>query len=347
MKFIFVVLAYNQEDYILEHLESIKYQIEKFGKGIDFKIIIADDGSADNTVDLASYWTSKNEHLFCECVFLADRKNKGTCDNFTKTWDHIDGDYCKVSAADDVYSQISLFDDLGLLDRCEIMSGLPLMLIDDKISLSRRMIYHMLATEIIYRNRDYLERLEKIHIDNTPNMLLPVKVYSNESLRSFVRKFFVTEDFPMHVRMAQEYAPLRFIQLKKILVFYRRTESSTYLVRKEHFNKDKVEVFNYMILNENNVFRRLLLKNRVFCYTMKNRLLSKVLNLSYYVYFIELLVHYSSVIRAFSEINPDISEYQAHMNTIAERAQWELNDYLKGHLLPTSSEKLAEDTVKA
>ena len=40
--FTFLALAYNHEKYIIEHLESIKYLVEKYGSGINCKIIIND-----------------------------------------------------------------------------------------------------------------------------------------------------------------------------------------------------------------------------------------------------------------------------------------------------------------
>ena len=44
-----VVITYNLETTILETLESIKYQITKFGAHITFQLILADDASTDST----------------------------------------------------------------------------------------------------------------------------------------------------------------------------------------------------------------------------------------------------------------------------------------------------------
>ena len=44
-KFTFAILAYNQANIIGETLESIKYQIEKYGDNRIFKIIVTDDFS--------------------------------------------------------------------------------------------------------------------------------------------------------------------------------------------------------------------------------------------------------------------------------------------------------------
>ena len=41
--FAFLVLAYNHELFIIDHLESIKFQILTYGKGLEIDLIINDD----------------------------------------------------------------------------------------------------------------------------------------------------------------------------------------------------------------------------------------------------------------------------------------------------------------
>ena len=45
--FVFVTLTFNHEKYIIEHLESIKYQVENYGQKFSTKIVINDDCSSD------------------------------------------------------------------------------------------------------------------------------------------------------------------------------------------------------------------------------------------------------------------------------------------------------------
>ena len=47
--FTFVVTCYNQEEVVIHALESIRYQIYRFGKGQKFQLIAADDGSEDQS----------------------------------------------------------------------------------------------------------------------------------------------------------------------------------------------------------------------------------------------------------------------------------------------------------
>jgi len=59
--FAFLVLCHNQEDYIIEHLESIKYLSLKYGHNIDKDIIINDDFSNDSSPELIKTWLYKNK----------------------------------------------------------------------------------------------------------------------------------------------------------------------------------------------------------------------------------------------------------------------------------------------
>ena len=52
LSFTFGILAYNQEKEILETLESIRYQIEHYSDNENINLILIDDSSADNTVDV-------------------------------------------------------------------------------------------------------------------------------------------------------------------------------------------------------------------------------------------------------------------------------------------------------
>ena len=47
--FTFIVTCYNQAEVVTYALESIRYQICRFGKGQKFQLIVADDGSADQS----------------------------------------------------------------------------------------------------------------------------------------------------------------------------------------------------------------------------------------------------------------------------------------------------------
>ena len=60
-EFTFGVFCYNQEDYIIENLESIKYQITNNGKNTRCSIVIGDDCSKDSTLKYIKIWLEENK----------------------------------------------------------------------------------------------------------------------------------------------------------------------------------------------------------------------------------------------------------------------------------------------
>lgn len=318
--FTFAVLTFNHGSYIIEHLESIRFLIENFGSAYNFKLIIADDGSRDRTVELVNQWLLVNDGLFSDIKVLADGSNNGTCFNYTRLWPLIDGDLFKITAGDDVYSCINIFKEIETLKHNDFFSGLPLLLIDGKIGASRSTIFHILATDVIYKGKKFIERLKGISSINTPNLFCSKKFLKDKQLFDFINTYSVTEDFPMMAKIANSYENITFTQAKKVYVYYRRTSGSTYLIRGSDFDKDKLQIFDYMLSNEKSWSDRLILKNRIYCYNLNNSLLKKLLNIGYYLYLFKVTAHLRTITQACSEAPSDTLVHQAHYDLISKRA---------------------------
>jgi hypothetical protein len=260
---------------------------------------------------------------------LADEQNEGTCHNYTKAWGYIDGEYCKITAGDDVYSCESIFEDLRELDAHELVSGIPLLLIDGSIKLSRSLIFHMIATDAIYSRRDYLERLKRIEVSNPPNLFISKKAFQDTRIYNFIRLFSVTEDFPLHIKMAEIFRPLKATLVKKVFVYYRRTSTSTYLIRSDTYKRDKIALYRYLIERETNPFGEMILRNRLACFRREGRPYIKALNLSYYLYLISLISRSPAIVRSYSGVRVEVKKHQEHMDLIKRRADDFMSDTLE------------------
>lgn len=82
LSFTFGILAYNQEKEILETLESIRYQIEHYSDNENINLILIDDSSADNTVDVVIQWLNFRKNIFGHIDVLLNKKNMGTVYNY-------------------------------------------------------------------------------------------------------------------------------------------------------------------------------------------------------------------------------------------------------------------------
>lgn len=318
--FTFAILTFNHEAYIIEHLESIRFLVENFGSAYNINLILADDGSRDQTVALAELWLLAHSELFSTIKILGDGVNRGTALNYTRIWPLIEGERFKITAGDDIYACVNLFQEVERLKHNDFFSGLPLLLINGEIRNSRGTIFNILATDVLYKKKKFITRLQGISSINTPNVFCSKKFLTDNELSEFIQRHSVTEDFPMMVKIADSYANISFYQSSEIYVYYRRTAGSTYLVRGSDFDLDKLKVFNYMLSRETKWLKRLLLQNRIFCYNLDNKILKKLLNAGYYIYFFQTIAHALPIYKAYSKAIPNIAVHQAHYDYITKNA---------------------------
>ena len=100
--FTFVVTCYNQAEVVRYALESIKYQIENFGKGQSFQLIVTDDGSEDESRQIIGRWISENQELFARTDKLFRKKNAGICRSYVKALRLVEGERFLVLNGDDL-----------------------------------------------------------------------------------------------------------------------------------------------------------------------------------------------------------------------------------------------------
>lgn len=318
--FTFAVLVYNHADYIIEHLESIKFQKLSYGENINVKLIISDDGSKDDSLKLINAWLDHNKTLFSKLVILGDGVNRGVGNSFTSMWKYIGDEPFKLLAGDDVYSYENIFLESETLSQCDFVTGLPLLLVDGKIIKSNSLILNMYATQHIYEDKSFLSKISNINVINTPSLMYKNSFIRDESTFDFIRQFRVTEDFPMMAHLASIHNKVKFITSPRVYVYYRRTSGSIYLVDSDKYNKDKEDVFKYLIDANANLVSKVILSNRLFCYK-KGGFLGRLLNLSYYIYFIRLLLSLPKVISSMRKLSINERKHHEHYALIECRSE--------------------------
>lgn len=92
-----VVITYNSSKYILETLESAKAQSYD-----NIELIIADDGSNDETVKICDKWLMKNAKRFMKTSLIDPKYNSGIPANINRGLKKASGAWIKIIAGDDV-----------------------------------------------------------------------------------------------------------------------------------------------------------------------------------------------------------------------------------------------------
>ncbi|MBM7037714.1 glycosyltransferase family 2 protein [Vibrio ulleungensis] len=318
--FTFTVLVYNHADYIIEHLESIKYQILNYGKGLNINLVVSDDGSKDSSVELINTWLAHNSVLFSDVTVLGDGVNRGVGKSFTSMWEHIGNEPFKLLAGDDVYSYENIFEEAKLIDKNEFVTGLPLLLVEGELIESRALIMNIYATQHIYENSTLLSKIKGISVINTPSLIYQNKFIKHDEGFKFIRKFRVTEDFPMMAFLSSIYDKVKFLTVGKVYVYYRRTSGSIYLVANEKYNQDKEDVFKFLESIDPSAIGRFMLRNRLFCYRL-NGVKAKLLNLNYYAYLGRLLYHSPKIIRSMIKLNINSEAHSQHYQLIVKNTK--------------------------
>lgn len=194
MDFTFGICTYNSEKYIIQALESVKYQVCTYGENIRVSLIVSDDCSGDQTVKLVRYWLKINEDLFENCALLQQEKNLGIAHNYAKLLDNIDTQYFKTMDGDDVISSMNIFEQLKSVSKAELKIYFPIRFNEERMFIQEfdyiSMFYH---SHMTHSHQSDLYMLETIKPFITPEACFLRDEYSEET-GEFVRCFTQFED---------------------------------------------------------------------------------------------------------------------------------------------------------
>lgn len=105
-----VVITYNSTKTIIETLESIKAQSYQ-----NIELIVSDDCSNDNTVDLVREWLELNGSRFVNTEIVTTGKNTGVAGNINRGVAKSHGEWIKSIAGDDLLIPTAIEEYLGFV----------------------------------------------------------------------------------------------------------------------------------------------------------------------------------------------------------------------------------------
>ncbi|MGC4041430.1 MAG: glycosyltransferase [Flavobacterium sp.] len=105
-----VILTYNSSKFIIETLESVRLQTHQ-----NIELIISDDASKDNTLELCEAWLAENANRFARTLILRVPSNTGTSANYNRGLKEIKGEWVKYCAGDDALLPNCLMDNLNFV----------------------------------------------------------------------------------------------------------------------------------------------------------------------------------------------------------------------------------------
>ncbi|HFK5586654.1 glycosyltransferase family 2 protein [Elizabethkingia anophelis] len=213
-----ICACYNQSQYIVESLESVKAQTYK-----NIEIIIWDDASKDNSVEIIENWISQNQEL--DIQFVRHEENKGICKSLNECFLLSKGKYIQLLALDDVLLPWKLKRHVGLLEQSSEKDALVFTDAYIMNEYSEKYTNRFMAYHIHYLNIEsgnYFEQL--IHSNFIPAMSVLLKRDVVENVGLWDEKL-VFEDYDMWMRISRNYD---FIFDDKVSVKYRLHSSNTH-----------------------------------------------------------------------------------------------------------------------
>jgi len=319
--FAFCVLAYNHEKYIVEHLESIKYLIEVHGAGIDFQIIVNDDCSTDKTLLLINLWLEKHRELFADIIKIYNINNIGTCSSLKNILNRVTASHCKITAGDDVYSFEDIFKSASSLGHNDILSGIPLSLVDGNLTKNNFDVFNVVASDVIYKTSALINRFKEISVNNAPNIIYKKEHLKNEKIVNFFSRYDVVEDWPLQIAIAESKEFPKFYLDSVVFVYYRRTSGSAFIVASDRFVKDQTNIFEYLIRNETSLIKKLILKNRLLCFISDSTFVKRFLNSAKWIYAIRISINIFPILKRMNDLNLDASKHRKHYHEIQNRSK--------------------------
>lgn len=174
-----VVLTYNSSRFIIETLDSIKVQTYS-----NIELVIADDRSEDNTIEVCKNWLYKNSRRFKRTLLVESNQNTGIPANCNRGLKNSNGIWLKFIAGDDI-------------------------LADDAIEANINFVSKDININIVVSK--YLSFIEDNGVKNTvretPNTKRHLKFFTLDANKQY--KFLLFRSFNI--------APSAFIKKKSIL----------------------------------------------------------------------------------------------------------------------------------
>lgn len=247
----FMVIVYNEEKYIFQTLESIRYQIETYGKDRTYQIIIADDCSKDKSKEYIDYWLSLYSYLFEEVTRQYHDKNVGTCTNVAEAIKAIHGEYFVSTAGDDMFACTDVFTVLEQNQEIDVLTSAALILREDQIATEKSQYIDILA-QSLYTSE---------YISWSVGLGCPIqagaawnKRLNTDTMLNYMMKLGLLDDRPRYYAIWKYEAPVKYQYINVPILVYRKNESSVTSFTGNHRSRlnDELRQFYVIVREESN-----------------------------------------------------------------------------------------------
>lgn len=235
-----IVLSYRSAATIEQTLDSIKEQDYK-----DIELIITDDCSPDNTVEICKSWISRNGKFFSKVQLVTSDRNTGIPGNINRALRHITGDYIKLIAADDLLLEHAISSYVQFVQehpKCFPIAKVKLFC-DEDSNATFPDVQKYCERCYEYAKCSYQEQYQKLLMSNW--IVAPsASFYTTEVIQrvgGYDENFRWFEDYPMNLKLMHEGYSFGIIEQE--LIAYRMSSASITGSQNMRLKKTEMRLF--------------------------------------------------------------------------------------------------------
>lgn len=271
-----LVVTYNSDEYIYETLESIKAQTYK-----NIELVLTDDGSSDNTIEIAQKWMDDNHERFVRTRIITVPNNTGVSANYNRGIKECMGLWIKNVDGDDLIMPTCIEDNIDCIKNhpeIEVLFSDMIIFKGDQNNIIGKFSDSDFKGFFELSAQDQFLRLIQRNV--LPSVPLFIKTTVIKKY-PYNEKYMGVEDFPMWVTLTHN--GHKAFYMNKVTALYRKGDSVTsshkrlyspfYMDSMELFYKDELAQYlrQYGLDNANSYYRRQFMLYHIAMEKFKNK----------------------------------------------------------------------------
>lgn len=249
-----VVITYNSSKFVLETLESCKAQTYK-----NIELIISDDASSDDTVQLCEEWIEKNKDRFVRVELLSVINNTGIPANCNRGVVATKGKWIKLIAGDDRLKEDCIESNIRFAKKNQGVSFIHSRS-DHIIAMSGKKTKR--KEKVFQEKFRIIEKKDMSLILNYNSISAPTIFFTRSlfnTVKGFDESIGLLEDRPFYVRVLRSNFTIHFLDKKTIdyrihlssvkkngNAYMNKNYAIAQLNFNERYRKDYVSSLNYL-----------------------------------------------------------------------------------------------------
>lgn len=255
-----VVITYNSSEFIIDGLESVKKQTYD-----NIELIISDDCSTDDTVEICKNWLKENESYFKRVKLVTTTKNTGVAGNLNRGIRDARGEWIKTLSGDDKFLPYTIEKYMDYVTKHKnvdiVFAKLHFYSTEEKLAHSSRLFYEKNFYPKIKLNQkqQYKENLKGLFVAG-PGLIFSKKLF--EKVRGYDENYPFCDEDPFIFKLLKHGYHIKFLD-EELYGYQIRSNS---LCREKHTKfvltrhlRDRIKFFNEVRKSE-------LCKYRLFFY---------------------------------------------------------------------------------